>query len=270
MIGTLCRAESDVGEDLRRACAVLPGGLEVVGAYVSGDKAAAERLVLETKPHLEGAFLVAAVSQGEPSYFQRFSSSDAAVSARAEPLEAGWLDREHATFRCEMRVPIGAANSAGAAEAFAALEAELERLVFVVDVAEELARAADDASLASAELPSERMKLAEFQRDGERRKKSGKAGKTGGGKSARAARSNGGGDEAAAPSRSPPRGASSRAFPKRRRTRRACTSSSRRRSRICSKRLARASRRRAPGSSAVTPRSARLPFHLPARGASSG
>ena len=196
MIGTLCRqAESDVGEDLRRASAVLPGGLEVVGAYVSGDKAAAERLVLETKPHLEGAFLVAAVSQGEPSYFQRFSSSDAAVSARAEPLEAGWLDREHATFRCEMRVPIGAANSAGAAEAFAALEAELERLVFVVDVAEELARAADDASLASAELPSERMKLAECPRDGERRKKSGKAGKTGGGKrAARAARSNGGGD----------------------------------------------------------------------------
>ena len=196
VIGTLCRqAESDVGEDLRRASAVLPGGLEVVGAYVSGDKAAAERLVLETKPHLEGAFLVAAVSQGEPSYFQRFSSSDAAVSARAEPLEAGWLDREYATFRCEMRVPIGAANSAGAAEAFAALEAELERLVFVVDVAEELARAADDASLASAELPSELTKLAEGPRDGERRKKSGKSGKTGGGKrAARAARSNGGGD----------------------------------------------------------------------------
>ena len=197
VIGTLCRqAESDVGEDLRRASAVLPGGLEVVGAYVSGDKAAAERLVLETKPHLEGAFLVAAVSQGEPSYFQRFSSSDAAVSARAEPLEAGWLDREYATFRCEMRVPIGAANSAGAAEAFAALEAELERLVFVVDVAEELARAADDASLASAELPSELTKLAEGPRDGERRKKSGKSGKTGGGKrAARAARSNGGGGD---------------------------------------------------------------------------
>ena len=198
VIGTLCRqAESDVGEDLRRASAVLPGGLEVVGAYVSGDKAAAERLVLETKPHLEGAFLVAAVSQGEPSYFQRFSSSDAAVSARAEPLEAGWLDREYATFRCEMRVPIGAANSAGAAEAFAALEAELERLVFVVDVAEERARADDDASLASAELPSELTKLAEGPRDGERRKKSGKSsGKTGGGKrAARAARSNGGGGD---------------------------------------------------------------------------
>ena len=198
VIGTLCRqAESDVGEDLRRASAVLPGGLEVVGAYVSGDKAAAERLVLETKPHLEGAFLVAAVSQGEPSYFQRFSSSDATVSARAEPLEAGWLDREYATFRCEMRVPIGAANSAGAAEAFAALEAELERLVFVVDVAEELARAADDASLASAELPSALAKLAEGPRDGERRKKSsGKTGKTGGGKrAARAARSNGGGGD---------------------------------------------------------------------------
>jgi hypothetical protein len=114
VIGTLCRqAESEVGEDLRRASAVLPGGLEVVGAYVSGDKADAERLVAETKPHLEGSFLVAAVSQGVASYFQRFSTSDAAVSTNAEPLEKGWLEREYATFRCEMRVPIGATNSAG-------------------------------------------------------------------------------------------------------------------------------------------------------------
>ena len=147
VIGTLCRqAESDIGEDLRRASAVLPGGLEVVGAYVSGDKADAERLVAETKPHLEGSFLVAAVSQGEPSYFQRFSTSDAAVSARADPLEEGWLEREYATFRCEMRVPIGATNSAGTAEAFANLEAELPNLVFVVDVAGDAAADDDDAA----------------------------------------------------------------------------------------------------------------------------
>ena len=168
---------------------------------------------METKPHLEGAFLVAAVSQGELSYFQRFSSSDAAVSARAEPLEAGQLDREHATFGCEMRVPIGAANSAGAAEAFAALEAELERLVFVVDVAEELARAADDASLASAELPSERMKLAEFQRDGERRNPARLARPVVAVREPRVPRVRTAAAAAAAPSRSPPRGASSRAFP---------------------------------------------------------
>ena len=146
VIGTLCRAESDVGEDLRRACAVLPGGLEVIGAYVSGDKAAAERLVAEMKHHLKGSFLVAAVSQGETSYFQRFSSADAAVPARAEPLEKGWLDREYATFRCELRVPIGATNSAGAARAFASFEAELESMVFVVDVAD----AADDAAAAAS------------------------------------------------------------------------------------------------------------------------
>ena len=36
VIGTLCRqAESEVGEDLRRASAVLPGGLEVVVVHES-------------------------------------------------------------------------------------------------------------------------------------------------------------------------------------------------------------------------------------------
>ena len=154
VIGTLCRqAESEVGEDLRRASAVLPGGLEVVGAYVSGDKADAERLVAETKPHLEGSFLVAAVSQGVASYFQRFSTSDAAVSTNADPLEKGWLEREYATFRCEMRVPIGATNSAGIDEAFASLEAELPSLVFVVDVADDAAETLDAEEAKNAPGP---------------------------------------------------------------------------------------------------------------------
>ena len=187
VIGTLCRqAESDVGEDLRRARAVLPGGLEVVGAYVSGDKAAAERLVAEMKRHLEGSFLVAATSQGEPSYFQRRSGSGAAASARAEPLERGWLDREYATFRCETRVPIGATNSAGAERAFASLEAELESVVFVVDVAGDAPRdekGSDAASSTRAGASSARRKASRGKGGSKNKNRSSE-------------RSGGGGDEA--------------------------------------------------------------------------
>ena len=180
VIGTLCRqAESEVGEDLRRASAVLPGGLEVVGAYVSGDKADAERLVAETKPHLEGSFLVAAVSQGVASYFQRFSTSDAAVSTNADPLEKGWLEREYATFRCEMRVPIGATNSAGAAQAFASLEAELPSLVFVVDVADDADETLDAEETKNAPGPGANARRPTKRKGGG--KKSAKPGSGGGG-----------------------------------------------------------------------------------------
>jgi hypothetical protein len=118
---------------------VLPGGLDIVGAYVSGDTSSVETLAMEVTHGLKGSFLVAAVADGATSFFQRFSTTDALVGVDPDPtpLDEDWLDREYALFRCEMRVPIGAENSQGVARAFAAAEAEVEDMVFVVDVAGE-------------------------------------------------------------------------------------------------------------------------------------
>ena len=97
----------------------------MVGAYVSGDKAAAEALVAEVKPHLDGGFALASIAaDGAASFYHRSSTSDAAVALEATELEPGWLEREYALFRCAMRVPIGIDNSAGVDAALAAAEAE--------------------------------------------------------------------------------------------------------------------------------------------------
>jgi hypothetical protein len=127
ILGSICRARecSDAGADLARGAALLPGGLAVVGAYVSGDKAAAEALVAEVKPHLDGGFALASIAaDGAASFYHRFSTSDAVVALEATELEPGWLEREYALFRCAMRVPIGTDNSAGVDAALAAAEAE--------------------------------------------------------------------------------------------------------------------------------------------------
>ena len=75
ILGSICRARacSDAGADPPRGAALLPGGLAVVGAYVSGDKAAAEALVAEVKPHLDGGFALASIAaDGAASFYHRF------------------------------------------------------------------------------------------------------------------------------------------------------------------------------------------------------
>ena len=85
----------------------------------SGDKAAAEALVAEVKPHLDGGFALASIAaDGAASFYHRFSTNDAVVALEATELEPGWLERECA-LSVHMRVPIGTDNSAGVDAALA-------------------------------------------------------------------------------------------------------------------------------------------------------
>ena len=114
ILGSICRARacSDAGADLSRGAALSPAASRW-SARVSGDKAAAEALVAEVQPHLDGGFALASIAaDGAASFYHRFSTSDA-VALEATELEPGWLEREYALFRCAMRVPIGTDNSAG-------------------------------------------------------------------------------------------------------------------------------------------------------------
>ena len=143
VVGSLRRARScaDLGADLRRAAELLPGGLEIVGAYVAGDKPEAEALVAEVKPHLEGGFAVATTRpDGSAAFHHRFSTADAIVAAAHDPLPPGWLEREYALFRCAFAArvegPLGDddvdADAAFAASVDAAARGRRTSAVFLV------------------------------------------------------------------------------------------------------------------------------------------
>ena len=156
VVGSLRRARScaDLGADLRRAAELLPGGLEIVGAYVAGDKPEAEALVAEVKPHLEGGFAVATTRpDGSAAFHHRFSTADAIVAAAHDPLPPGWLEREYALFRCAFAArvdgPLGDddvdADAAFAASVDAAArEAEDPSAVFLVRLPSAPSSARDD------------------------------------------------------------------------------------------------------------------------------
>ena len=187
ILGSICRARacSDAGADLSRGAALLPGGLAVVGAYVSGDKAAAEALVAEVKPHLDGGFALASIAaDGAASFYHRFSTSDAVVALEATELEPGWLEREYALFRCAMRVPIGIDNSAGVDAALAAAEAEArsDATILVVHARGERGDDEDDED-DDTSAPPEKRKTGGGGGGGKKGKKGGKKskGKSGGG-----------------------------------------------------------------------------------------
>ena len=161
-VGSLRRARScaDLGADLRRAAELLPGGLEIVGAYVAGDKPEAEALVAEVKPHLEGGFAVATTRpDGSAAFHHRFSTADAIVAAAHDPLPPGWLEREYALFRCAFAArvdgPLGDddvdADAAFAASVDAAArEAEDPSAVFLVRLPSAPSSARDDGFDAAA------------------------------------------------------------------------------------------------------------------------
>ena len=162
VVGSLRRARScaDLGADLRRAAELLPGGLEIVGAYVAGDKPEAEALVAEVKPHLEGGFAVATTRpDGSAAFHHRFSTADAIVAAAHDPLPPGWLEREYALFRCAFAArvdgPLGDddvdADAAFAASVDAAArEAEDPSAVFLVRLPSAPSSARDDGFDAAA------------------------------------------------------------------------------------------------------------------------
>jgi len=152
--GSLCREshdDDDVRADLRRASAVLPGGLAVVGAYVSGTSSGADVYAKEVANALIGvSFLVATVDNEGTKYFQR--RGDTLVALQSEPLPKNWTTREYQVFRSELEIPIGARNSArGWRQALQTAKEDTKKLVFVMELGgedEDVASTSSSAAIA--------------------------------------------------------------------------------------------------------------------------